>query len=119
MAAEGTAGLAAPVADVEALRRRASALKRESEAATRRYDRTAWIRYVALWVPIPLMVLAFKLRMEAWHYYVVGALFAALAAVIYAIDMAAVAARDRAIDAADAAQAGYEEALRASRRDHG
>ena len=92
-------------------------MKREAEAATRRYDRLAWIRYVALWVPIPLMVLAFKLRMEVWHYYVVGAVFVAVAAVIYAIDMAAVAARDRAIEAADAALVDYEEALRASQRE--
>jgi hypothetical protein len=86
-------------------------LEREAEQATRHYDRSAWIRYVALWVPIPLFVLSFKHRLDAWHYYVIGALFVAAAAVIYAIEMKAVAKRDRAIDAADAARAAYEDAL--------
>jgi hypothetical protein len=89
-------------------------LQHEAEAATRRYDRSAWIRYVALWVPIPLFVLSFKHRLDAWHYYVLGALFLAAAAAIYAIEMRAVARRDRALEAADAARAAYDDALRAA-----
>jgi len=115
MAAEGAAGLTKPVADVNALQRRASDLAREAEVITRRYDRWIWVRYVALWVPIPLFVLTFRYHLDAWHYYVLGALFVAAAATIYAIEMRALARRDRAIEAADAARVAYYDALREAR----
>ena len=119
MAAERAEGLGSGDANLEALVRRVLALTDEAEAATRRYDRTAWIRYVALWVPIPLFVIAFKQHLVVWHYFALGALFFALGAVIYVAEVKAAARRDRAIDAAAAAQDEYQAALRASRRDDG
>lgn len=119
MAAEGAAGLGSRGANLEALLRRVLALTDEAEAATRRYDRTAWIRYVALWIPIPMFVLAFKQRLEVWHYFALGALFFAVGVVIYVAEVKAAARRDRAIDAAAAAQDAYQAALRASRREDG
>ena len=40
------------VKDLETLRRHASDLRRKADAATQTYDRTAWIRYAAIFVPI-------------------------------------------------------------------
>ncbi|HVE48867.1 MAG TPA: hypothetical protein VNG69_04515 [Casimicrobiaceae bacterium] len=106
-----------PADDLEVLQRRASALKRKAEAATQVYDRSAWVRYAAIWVPIPFIVLLLRLHLEAWGYYVAGALFIAIAAVIYALDFAAVAKRDQAIEAAERAQRDYEEAREQSQRE--
>lgn len=108
----------AQVEDRETLQGHVSDLTRKAEAATRLYDRTAWIRYVAIFVPVPFVVLLFRLHMQAWHYYVAGALFLAVALVIYAMDLAAVAKRDKAIDAVQRAQEALE-AARMSQRDTG
>ncbi len=106
----------AQVEDLETLQRRVSDLARKADAATQTYDRTAWIRYAAIFVPIPFVVLIFRLHMQAWHYYVAGALFLAVAVVLYAMDLAAVAKRDKAIQAVRRAQEACEVA-RMSQRD--
>ena len=108
----------AQVEDLETLQRHVSDLTRKADAATQTYDRTAWIRYGAIWVPIPFVVLLFRLHMQVWHYYVAGALFLAVALVMYAMDLAAVAKRDKAIQAVQRAQEAYEVA-RMSQRDAG
>ena len=105
------------VADLQALQRNALDLKRKADAATQTYDRTAWIRYAAIWVPIPFVVLLLRLHLEAWHYYIAGALFIAVGAMIYAMDLAAVAKRDKAIQMAEHAQEVYEGAARIEQRD--
>ena len=108
----------AQVEDLQVLQRHVSDLAREADAATQAYDRTTWIRYAAILVPIPFLVLLVRLRMQAWHYYVTGALFLAAALVMYVMDLAAVAKRDKAIQAARRAQEAYEVA-RVSQRDAG
>ena len=104
----------ARVKDLETLRRHASDLTREADAAMQAYDRVAWIRYGAIWIPIPFVLLLFRLHLQVWHYYVAGALFLAVALVLYAMDLAAVAKRDKAIQAAQHAQEAYEVARRRS-----
>ena len=94
--------------DLETLQRHVSELAREADAATETYERTAWIKYVAIFVPIPFVVLLFRLQMDAWHYYVAGVLFIAVALAMYALDLAAVAKRDKAIAAIEYAQEAYE-----------
>jgi hypothetical protein len=101
---------ASQVEDLETLRRHVSDLASKADAATQTYDRTAWIRYAAIFVPIPFVVLLFRLHMQAWHYYVAGGLFLAVMFVVYAIDLAAVAKRDQAIQPAQRAQEVYEDA---------
>ncbi|MET1084054.1 MAG: hypothetical protein ABWY12_13560, partial [Burkholderiales bacterium] len=95
------------VKDLETLRRHASDLRRKADAATQTYDRTAWIRYAAIFVPIPFVVLLLRFHLEPWGYYVAGALFVAVALVMYAMGLAAVAKRDT-IQAAQRAQAVYD-----------
>ncbi len=101
-----------PVDDLLALQRNASDLKRKADAATQTYDRTAWLWYALIWVPIPFVVLLFRFHMEAWHYFIAGALFIVIGAAIYAMDFAAVAKRDKAIQLAERAQEAYENAAR-------
>ena len=55
----------AQVDDLETLQRHVSDLARKADAASQTYDRTAWIRYTAIFVPIPLLVLLFRLHMQA------------------------------------------------------
>ena len=98
----------AQVEDLESLQRHVSDLTRKADAATQSYDRTAWIRYGAIWIPIPFVLLLFRLHLQVWHYYLAGALFLAVALVLYAMDLAAVAKRDKAIQAAQRAQEAYE-----------
>jgi len=107
------------VEDLEVLQGRASDLKRKADAATQTYDRTCWIKYGAIFIPIPFVVLLLRLHLEAWGYYVAGALFIAVAVAMYAMDLAAVAKRDETIQAAQRARRAYEEAARISRCDAG
>ena len=105
------------IQDLQALRQRVMELQGEAEAATRKYERTAWLRYGAIWIPIPFIVLILRHELVAWHYYVVGVLFLAAFAVMYGMDAAAVARRDKAIQEAEHAQEIYDNALRMSERD--
>jgi len=104
--------------DLETLQRHVSDLRRKADAATQTYERTAWRRYGAIFIPIPFVVLLLRLHLEAWGYYVAGALFIAVAVVMYAMDLAALAKRDKTIEAAQRAQEAYE-AARTLRRDAG
>ena len=54
------------VEDLEALQRRASDWKRKADAATQTYERTSWIKYGAIFIPIPFVVLLLRLHLEAW-----------------------------------------------------
>ena len=98
----------AQVEDLETLERRLSYLTREADAATRIGDRAAWIGYAAIFIAIPFVVVLFRLHMQAWHYYVAGALFVAGALVTHAMELAAMAKRDKAIQALQGAQEAYE-----------
>ena len=96
--------------DLEALQRRASALKAHADAATRAYDRSTWIKLVLVFFPVPFVVVLFRLHLEAWSYYVAGALIAAIAAVMVVADRAAAAKRNDAVQAAERARKTYEKA---------
>ena len=104
--------------DLETLRRHASDLRRKADAATQTCERTAWIRYAAIFIPIPFVVLLLRLHLEAWGYYVAGALFIVAALVMYAMDLAARGKARQEIQAAQRAQEAYEGA-RMSQRDAG
>lgn len=103
------------VEDLGTLQRRVTDLVRIADAATQTYDRTAWIRYGAIWVPIPFAVLLFRLDLQVWHYYLAGALFLVVALAMYAMDLVAVEKRDRAIQAVQRAQEACEVARFAGR----
>jgi uncharacterized membrane protein len=97
---------------IEDLQRQASALTVQAEARARSYRRSTWIRFVGVFFPVPFVVVLFRLDIEAWSYYVAGALFIVSAAVLYVIDGAASDKVDAAAKAAEKAQKDYDEALR-------
>ena len=103
--------------DLAALTRLASDLKRKADAATRSYDRTAWIRYAAIFVPIPFGVLLLRFHLGAWGYYLAGALFIVVALAVYVTDIVAVERRDRTVQAAQRAQAACAARMSAGRTD--
>jgi hypothetical protein len=65
----------------------------DDDAVTSLYDRVAWISYAVIFLGIPLVVLVFRLHMQAWHYYLAGALFVVGALLIDAMNMAEMAKR--------------------------
>jgi len=101
-----------PVDDLERLQRHAAALATNAEALTRAYNRATWIRFVLFFFPAPLIVVLFRLHLEAWGYYAVGALFIVSGAVLFAVDSAASAKCDAATRAAERARQAFEEARR-------
>ncbi|MBX9947445.1 MAG: hypothetical protein K2Y40_25455 [Reyranella sp.] len=105
--------IAPPSGDLESLRRHAAALRAEADAVSRAYDRETWIRLALVFFPIPFVIVLLRLRLEAWGYYLAGALFVAVAAVLYVVDGKAAARRDRAVGAAEAAQEAYDAAQQA------
>ena len=97
---------------IEDLQRRVAALTTQAEARARAYQRSTWIRFVGVFFPVPFVVLLFRLSIDAWAYYVAGALFIVSAAVLYTIDGAQSDKVDAAAKAAEKAQKDYDEALR-------
>ena len=95
---------------LERLRQQAVELAARAERITEHYNRTTWIRFVMVFFPIPFVVVMFRLELEAWAYYVAGALFIISGAVLYTLDSAASAKVDAAAAAAEKARQAYEEA---------
>jgi hypothetical protein len=96
--------------DLAGLQRQASALERQAQARTRAYQRATWIRFVGVFFPIPFVVVLLRLQIDAWTYYVWGALIIGSAAVLYMIDGAASAKADAAVKAAEEARRAYDDA---------
>ena len=93
------------VMDMEALRREAADCQTTADAAARAFDRGTWVRFFFLFFPIPFVVLLFRLQLDAWHYYLAGALGIGFACLLGVLDRAAMRKRDGAIEAAAEAQA--------------
>jgi hypothetical protein len=96
--------------DLEALRHDASVLRAAADKVSRTYDRETWIRFTLVFFPVPFVVVLLRLQIEAWGYYIAGALFLLSASGLYTLDGAAAARRDRAVQAADDAQKAYDDA---------
>ena len=99
-----------PAEDLAGLHRQAIALEMQAQALTRSYQRSTWIRFVGVFFPVPFVVVLLRLQIDAWTYYVWGALIIGSAAVLYMIDGAASARADAAVKAAEAARQAYEDA---------
>jgi hypothetical protein len=93
---------------IEALHRQASALAAEAQALTETYRRTTWIRFVAVFFPVPFVVVLLRLQLEPWHYYLAGAAYLGFSAILYVMDTAASEKCDAAIKAAGRARQAYE-----------
>lgn len=98
--------------DLPGLQQRAIALESHAQAKTQAYRRATWIRFVAVFFPIPFIVVLLRLEMAAWTYYVWGALIVLGGGALYAIDTAASTRVDEAVEAAAAARKAFEEAAR-------
>jgi hypothetical protein len=101
---------------IESLQRKAKALAAEAEALTDTYRRTTWIRFTAVFFPVPFVVVLLRLDLEPWHYYLAGAAYLALSALLYVFDTAASDKCDAATRAAGRARQAYELASHPSQR---
>ncbi|WP_020695850.1 hypothetical protein [Reyranella massiliensis] len=104
-----------PGSDIETLKRRAFDRQAEARAAVRAYGRASWIRFAATFIPVPLVVVLFRLYLVDWHYYILGGAFIVIAMLMYALDTRAADRRDRALAAAKEARAAYRRARKAAR----
>ena len=95
---------------LSSLQQRALALESHVEARTQAYQRATWIRFVGVFFPIPFVVVLLRLEVEAWTYYVWGALIIGFGALLYVIDTAASTRVGRMVEAAVKARQVYEEA---------
>src|SRR3954469_3993330 len=91
----------------DARQRRASALRAEADALTNAYRRATWVRFTLVFVPVPLVLGLLRLEIEAGHYYLFGAAYIGLSALLYTID-------SRASDRCDIAERAALAAERAS-----
>jgi hypothetical protein len=99
-----------PGPEVDALRRTMWERRKQARAAVRTYNRGSWIRFMLVFVPVPLLVVTFRLHLEAWHYYILGSAFIFFAGLLYVLDDRAADRREAALKAARIARAAYEEA---------
>lgn len=83
--------------DVEALQRRASALRAEADALTNAYRRTTWWRFLLVFFPVPFVVVLLRLEIESWIYILFGSAYLGFSALLYVWD-------GRASDKCDAAE---------------
>jgi hypothetical protein len=98
--AESLSDLEQQALDLEAL------AKTESED----YERETWLRFVGVFFPIPFVVVLLRLELDAWTYYIWGALIIGIGALLYVIDTAASTRVGRMVEAAVKARQVYEEA---------
>ena len=96
--------------DLEALRRQADALQARADAAARGYERSTWLRFVGVFFPIPLVVVLLRLEVDAWMYYVWGALILGLGGLLYVVDTRASGRVDRLAAEATRARAACADA---------
>lgn len=96
--------------DLDALRRDMWERQKQARAAVRIYNRRSWIRFMLVFVPVPLVVVTFRLYPEAWHYYVLGGAFIFCAALLYMLDDRAADRREAALLAARTARTAYRKA---------
>ncbi len=101
--------------EIETLKRRAFDSQAEARAAVRAYGRASWIRFAATFIPVPLVVVVFRLYLVDWHYYILGGAFIVIAMLMYALDTRAATRRDRALAAAKEARAAYRLARTAAK----
>jgi hypothetical protein len=101
---------------IEALQRQAKALAAEAQALNETYRRTTWIRFVAVFFPVPFVVVLLRLELEPWHYYLAGAAYLGFSAILYVIDTAASDKVDAVTRAAGRARQAYELASHPSAR---
>lgn len=104
------------MSDPQALHHRATELEARAAAVTRHYDRTTWLRFTAVFFPVPLIVVILRLSVDAWVYYLFGAGIALLALAMYTLDSVARDRRDDAIRAAEQARQACEDAAPTSSR---
>lgn len=96
--------------DPEALRRQADALQARAEAAALSYQRATWLRFVGVFFPIPFVVVLLRLDVDAWTYYVWGALILGIGGVLYVVDTRASGRVDRLEKEAALARAAWQAA---------
>jgi hypothetical protein len=101
--------------EIETLKRRAFESQAEARDAVRAYGRASWIRFAATFIPVPLVVVVFRLYLVDWHYYVLGGAFIVIAMVMYDLDTRAAARRDKALAAAKESRAAYRLARTAAK----
>lgn len=97
-------------ADIAALKRQVIEAHERARSAVRTYNRASWLRFAATFIPVPLIVVTGRLYFAAWHYYVLGGAFFAVALAMYALDTRAAEKRDRALKAARDARIAYRRA---------
>ena len=93
-----------PQPDLATLRRRMRERQKQAREAVRSYNRASWIRFAAVFIPVPLVVVTFRLCLEAWHYYILGGAFIFFAGLLYVLDDRAVDRRKAALEAAKMAR---------------
>ena len=96
--------------DVEALQRRASALRAEADALIGAYRRATWIRFTLVFFPVPFVVVLLRLQLEAWHYCLLGGAYIVFSALLYVWDGRASTRCDQAAAEAREAERAFEQA---------
>jgi hypothetical protein len=107
---------AEPTGDLDSLQREMRRRQQQARAEVRTYNRGSWIRFALMFIPVPLIVVTFRLYLEAWHYYILGGAFIFFAGLLYTLDDRAATRREASLKAAKAARAAYREARSAMQR---
>lgn len=105
-----------PTGDLDALRREMWRCQKQARVEVRSYNRGSWIRFALMFIPVPLIVVTFRLYLEAWHYYILGGAFVFFAGLLYTLDDRAATRREASLKAAREARAAYREARLAAQR---
>ena len=50
------------------------------------YNRRTWYRFVAVFFPIPFVLVLMRFELDYWHYYLAGGSYLLFAALLYAYD---------------------------------
>jgi len=88
----------------DALQSEARRLESEAAALGERYARTTWLRFAAVFFPVPFVVVLLRYELAAWHYYLAGAAYVVFAWALFEVDTRLSEQHDRAVAAAERAR---------------
>ena len=61
-------------------------MRATADALTNRYRRATWLRFTLVFFPVPLVVVLLRLQVESWTYFLYGAAYVGLSALLYVWD---------------------------------
>ena len=72
--------------NLASLQQRADETRARAEALNAAYNRRTWYRFMAVFFPIPFVLVLMRLDLDYWHYYLAGGSYLLFGMALYTYD---------------------------------